>query len=573
MPSEVTIREIFHANILTCPPDTPLSDAAARMVEARCSSILVEDGGRILGIWTEQDALALDMGDAARFRRPISEAMSAPVKSICIDTSIGEATVRFREEGLRHFLVVDGHDEPCGIVSQTDVVINQGVEYFLSLREIESVFNRRHPTISAAAPLAEAVRAMHDERLDALIVQAADGGHGILTERDVVRLVGTGRVPAKVGDVASFPLATLALNASLYLARKMFVENRIRHLGVTGADGQLLGLVTFADILMNIELEYVRHLREALRETQASLAASDQRLRLAAKAFESTYEGILITDAHSVIESVNPAFTQITGYAPEEVIGRTPALLSSGRHDAAFYRDMREALENGGHWQGEICNRRKNGEIYVEWLTINAVRDNDDRISHYVGVFTDFTTRKAAEEHMRFLAHHDALTGLPNRILLTERLRRAIPHARRNARKVAVIFLDLDKFKAVNDAHGHNAGDHLLRLVAQRLVGSVRGEDTVARLAGDEFVVVLEDLASEVNVPPIVIKLVESLAVPAFFEGEEVQVTASIGISLYPDDGDDPDELVRNADLAMYRSKEKGGNLFHFFGEPEREGE
>lgn len=570
MSNEITIREIFHPDILTCLPDTPLADAARRMVEARCSSILVEDRGRIVGIWTEQDALALDVGDEAQFQRPISEAMSSPVKTLAIDTPIGEAAVRFHEEGLRHFLVVDATGEPRGIVSQTDVVINQGIEYFLSLREVESVFTRRHRTIPAAAPLAEAVRTMRAERLDALIV-TRNGGHGIITERDVVRLVGNGRVPATVGDAASFPLATLPLSASLYLARKMFVDKRIRHLGVTGSDGELQGLVTFADILMNIELEYVHHLREALRESQASLALSDQRVRLAAKAFESTYEGIVVTNPRHVIESVNPAFTQITGYAAEEVIGLTPAVLSSGRHDAAFYRGMREALEDGGHWQGEICNRRKNGEIYVEWLTINAVRDNDDRLTHYVGVFTDFTTRKAAEEHMRFLAHHDALTGLPNRVLLKERLRRAIPHARRNARKVAVVFIDLDSFKAVNDALGHNAGDHLLRLVAQRLVGSVRGEDTVARLAGDEFVVVLEDLANEVSVPPVVAKLIDSLSVPAFFEGEEVQVTASIGISIYPDDGDDPDELVRNADLAMYRSKEKGGNLFHFFAEPGRD--
>ena len=565
MHAEITIREIIQPGVLSCAADTPVADAARRMVEAQCSSIMIEEDGSFIGIWTEQDALALDLADAAMFQAPIAQFMSSPVKTLAIDTGIGEAALRFREEDVRHFLVTETSGEPCGIISQTDIVINQGIEYFISLREIKSVFNSRHRIVPGTMPIAEAVREMNLGRLDAIVVQCPERGNGILTERDVVRLISSCQPHATVAELASCPLITLPLNASLYQTRKLFVEKRIRHLGVTDGDDELLGLITFSDILANIEHEYVRHLREALRESEASLAVSNQHLRLAATAFDSTFEGIVVTNTANVIESVNPAFTQITGYKAQEVIGKTPAILSSGRHDSAFYRAMYEALAQTGHWQGEICNRRKNGEIYVEWLTINAVKNKDGNVTNYVAVFTDFTTRKAAEEQMRFLAQHDALTGLPNRNLLRERLLRAIPHAQRNGKKLAVIFLDLDDFKEINDQFGHDAGDQMLRVVAQRLSDGVRAEDTVARLGGDEFIVVLEEMSDDGNIPTIVGKIIATLAAPVTFHGREMSIATSVGICLYPDDGQSADELVKNADVAMYRAKEKGRNSFHFF--------
>lgn len=565
MQSEISIRDILHGGLLCCPPETSVTEAARLMVAARCSSILVEDQGRIVGIWTEQDALDLDVADPAVGTIPVARSMSSPVKTLAIDTGIGEAALRFREEKVRHFLVVDGRGERRGIVSQSDIVINQGIEYYIALREIASVFSQRHSVVAGSQPLAAAIRQMRQERLDAVIVNCPQRGPGILTERDVVRLLGSGNVAAAAADAASYPLITLPVNASLFHARKLFMERQIRHLGVTGEDGELLGLMTFADILANIEHEYVHHLREALRESEQRLAASNHHLRLAAKAFESTFEGILVTDADYVIESVNPAFTRITGYTSADVIGRTPSLLASGRHDAEFYRQMYRALDTAGYWQGEICNRRKNGEVYVEWLTINAVRDGDDRITNYVAVFTDFTTRKAAEEQMRFLAQHDALTGLSNRSLLRDRLVRAIPHAHRNGRKLAVIFLDLNDFKIINDTLGHEAGDHTLKAVAQRLIGCVRAEDTVARLGGDEFILLLEELGSAADAVPVVDKIVEAIGQPIGFDGRELRVSTSVGISIYPDHGTEPDELVRHADAAMYQAKADGSSAYRYF--------
>lgn len=573
MSTEITIERIIHSDMLTCAPDTLLSEAAQRMVKARCSSILVAKDGAIVGIWTEHDALALDMSAPQAFQAPIAQHMTAPVKTIHVNTGLGEAAQRFREEKVRHFLAVDDAGEHRGIVTQTDIVANQGIEYYLSLRKVKSVLNDKHPVISSTEPLDAAVKAMHAGRFDALLVQYPDGSHGILTERDVMRLIGGSKPPASAGELASRPLVCVAVDASLYHTRKLFTEKRIRHLGVTGSDGHLLGLVTFSGLLESIEHDYVRQLRETLKELERSLALSQQHHRLATKVFESTFEGIMVTNARNIIESVNPAFTQITGFMAHEVIGKTPAILSSGRHDALFYRKMHEELAANGHWQGEIWNRRRNGEIYPEWLTINTVRNDGGQIVNHVGVFSDITKRKAAEEQILFLAHHDGLTSLPNRGLFVDRLRHAIAHAHRNREKVAVMYLDLDQFKQINDTLGHHMGDQLLQVVAQRLTACVREDDTVARLGGDEFTIILEAIAHAGDVSPVAQKIIDALSQPMRLDGNELAVTVSIGVSLYPVDSEEPDDLIKYADTAMYVAKKTGRNNFQFFAAAMKEQE
>ena len=564
--AEPTLRRILQQKLLSCAPTTPVAEAARRMAEAHCSSILIEDQGRVVGIWTERDALNVSPADEMCCQVPIGKFMSSPVKTLHVDTRLGEAALRFREENLRHFLVVDDGGQQLGIVSQTDIVFNQGIEYFISLREVKSVFTRKLLLVPAAMPAELAMREMRQSGFDALIVERSGGEKGILTERDVVRLISGGDLSLPVGGAATFPLISIAAKASLFQARKHFIEHDIRHLGVSGDDGELLGLITFSDILANIELEYVRQLKETLREREEILAISHKQLRLAARAFESTFEGILVTDADHVIESVNPAFTMITGYRAHEVIGKRPSLLASGRHDRAFYDAMYDALGKTGHWQGEVWNRRSDGQVYVEWLTINVVKNDAGKVSNYVAVFSDITNRKAAEERMSFLAQHDALTSLPNRVLLGDRLARAIAHAQRNKLRLAVVFLDLDDFKLVNDSIGHHAGDRVLQVVAQRLISCVRSEDTVARLGGDEFVVVIEELGKDTDVSEIAAKILDAMAQPFHLESRSLNVRCSIGISLYPDAGATPEELIRHADAAMYQAKGKGANTFHLAG-------
>ncbi|RTZ75878.1 MAG: bifunctional diguanylate cyclase/phosphodiesterase [Gammaproteobacteria bacterium] len=293
----------------------------------------------------------------------------------------------------------------------------------------------------------------------------------------------------------------------------------------------------------------------------------EERLRLAASVFENTDEGVVITDAHGDIVEVNRAFTEIMGYSREEVIGRNPRMWRSGRHEESFYRDMWHALRKVGRWRGEVWNRRKNGEVFPEWLTISSVTDANGALTHFVGVFSDISQIKHSQEQLDYLAHHDALTGLPNRLLLNERLEQAIRHAHRHRSQMALLFVDLDRFKHINDSLGHPAGDQLLRLVAEKFVEVVRQDDTVARIGGDEFVLLLEEMDHAEDVIAVVEKLMGVFATPFHLDGQDVRMTASLGISLYPRDGTDPATLMRNADAAMYRAKEAGRDTFQFYKE------
>ncbi|MHA6495520.1 EAL domain-containing protein [Pseudomonas borbori] len=289
------------------------------------------------------------------------------------------------------------------------------------------------------------------------------------------------------------------------------------------------------------------------------------KLQQAATVFESTAEGVMITDTQQRIVAVNRAFTEITGYSEDEALGATPQLLASGQHDSAFYSTMWHQLEAHGHWQGEIWNRRKNGEPYPELLTINAVFNKAGQITHFVGVFSDITSLKHAQARLDHQAHHDPLTGLPNRLLFETRLRAALEHSRTDNHQGAVLFIDLDRFKHINDSLGHPVGDQLLTGIAGRLKSQLRDIDTVARLGGDEFIILLPGLHNAQDAQLVASKLLDCFA-PAFqVDDHDLFISASIGVSLYPDDGQDVATLVKNADAAMYHSKAKGRNRIEFY--------
>ncbi len=286
---------------------------------------------------------------------------------------------------------------------------------------------------------------------------------------------------------------------------------------------------------------------------------------LASTVFQAADEGIMVTDAHNRIEAVNPALSRITGYASEEVIGRNPRVFSSGWHDAAFYGAMWEAIYRTGHWEGEIWNRRKSGEVYPEWLSVVVVRDEWGNHSRYVALFRDITQRKEMERRIVYRANHDALTGLPNRSLLFDRLNTTLARVQREGRGAVVLFVDLDRFKEANDRYGHEVGDQVLRITAHRLRTCVREADTVARYGGDEFVVLLGDLGDPLAPELVSRHLLERLAKPLRIDSVQVALSASVGIARYPDDGLTPEALLKSADSAMYAAKKSGRNTFRFF--------
>ncbi|MDY7117368.1 EAL domain-containing protein [Halomonas sp. SSL-5] len=297
--------------------------------------------------------------------------------------------------------------------------------------------------------------------------------------------------------------------------------------------------------------------------------ATEAQLRIAATAFE-THLGMLITDAEGAILRVNDTFTRITGYAEEEVLGRNPRLLSSGLHDDAFYAGLWDSVARHGSWQGEIWNRRRNGEVFPEWLTISAVRNAEVELTHYVATFSDLTERKAAEQEIHQLAFFDSLTGLPNRRLLMDRLEGVLRDSYRNGRFGALMFLDLDNFKQVNDTLGHHSGDQLLRSVARRLGAVVRDTDTLARLGGDEFALLLHDLGERPEAVAVIAervahKLLSALQAPVLLGGERLTVTGSLGITLCRDHETSLDEVLQQADMALFQAKGAGRNTLSFF--------
>ncbi|MGA7561807.1 MAG: sensor domain-containing diguanylate cyclase [Desulfobaccales bacterium] len=307
----------------------------------------------------------------------------------------------------------------------------------------------------------------------------------------------------------------------------------------------------------------------------------EAQMRLATMVFENAGEGILVTDRQSKVITVNQAFTEITGYAPEEIIGQTLELLQAEPPGAESPQNIWATLRTTGKWQGEIWYRRKNGEAFPAWLTLRAVGDQQGRIANYVGMLTDITFRRQAEDRLRYLATHDPLTGLANRYLFQDHLHQALAQARRSERSVAVMLMDLDRFKIINDTLGHAIGDLVLKEEAERLQGSIRESDTAARLGGDEFLVLLTELTDLEDTAWIAGKILEAMARPYVFDGQEYAVAASIGISLFPLHGEDPEVLIKNADTAMYCAKERGncwvfyapeaqgGDLLHLQGDPQ----
>ena len=333
-----------------------------------------------------------------------------------------------------------------------------------------------------------------------------------------------------------------------------------------------LGDLTQSFIAMNNAInQKIRQINEINASLEEKVATRTAALRVAATAFDSQ-ESLLITDADGVIVRVNKAFTESTGYLPEEAIGKTPRLLKSNRHASEFYHVLWDTLLRTGTWQGEIWNRRKNGEVFPKWLTISAVKGDDGMITHFVGSHIDITERKAADEEIKQLAFYDQLTQLPNRRLLLDRLAQALTSSTRSGKRGALMILDLDNFKSLNDTHGHDAGDRLLIEVAQRIVASVRPEDTVSRLGGDEYVVMVEDLDTDETFAAnqaemIAEKIRTALNQPyaLYRGGQEHHSTPSIGVTLFRGNEPPVDIILKQADMALYQAKTAGRNTVRFF--------
>jgi PAS domain S-box-containing protein len=411
MTREITVESILHAGeLLQCGPDTSVCEAAARMSERNCSSMLVMHEEKIVGIWTEHDALLMDLSDPAALALPISRVMSSPVKTLPAATTLGEAALRFKQEGIRHFIVVDETGRTMGLVTQTDVIKNQGVEFFVHLREVGSVMNRIPVVLPGDCTVADAARQIREHKHDAVVIESAER-MGILTERDIVRLIGQKRVACRVEEVAAFPLITVNADSSLYSAGSIFSEKRIRHLGVLGRNNQLVGLIAYSDLLASIEQDYVRELQIALRAQEYKLQESQQRLQAVEKVSldsEEKYLGIFrnIADpvflirveeaGRFVFEEVNPAFEKVVSLSQEHIRGKAPEQLFSAEMCAYFSNNFRACQSSVAPISYEEHLFIDGGESY--WMTTLApVRVENGQVLRMLGIAREITQRKRME--------------------------------------------------------------------------------------------------------------------------------------------------------------------------------
>ncbi|MDX3774336.1 EAL domain-containing protein [Chromatiaceae bacterium AAb-1] len=565
--NELVAGELISKVLVCCPAHTSLQDAARQMYQQQISCILVGSAEQILGIWTESDAKTLNLQDPATLAQPISNVMSSPVTCVDYDCSMSDAAALMKQKRIRRLLVKDQHQQPAGILTQTDIISHQRIEHYLMFRDVGSSISRPPLQIGSALDIEIAIQSMLQHSTDAAIVHFPDGSVGIITERDLVAMIASGTPFGTVAQLARKPLLSIHQETSLLHAVGLLKQHSYRHLGITNTQGELIGLLSYNDILQNVEYAYVNQLKAALDARDQALRTSADHLRLAHKVIEASLDAIMITDANGVIQSVNPSFTTLTGYTAAEAIGNTPAMLSSGKHDQAFYQDMWSELFQQGYWQGEIWNRRKNGEVYPEWLSVSAIKDEYGNINQFAAIFSDMTDRKTKEKQIHTLAYFDELTGLANRRLFLDRLQLALANARRHSHQMVVLFLDLDLFKRINDTLGHQAGDATLKEVAHRLSKTLRAGESAARLGGDEFTILLPECGKLSDAEQLAKRIVAQFEQPLQINQHELFLTASIGISVYPQHGNTADQLLKHADAAMYQAKESGRNQYAFYND------
>ncbi len=584
----ILLSEILTSSVKTAAPDAAISEVLAEMAALKISCIVVVDAERRpLGIFTERDTVRLLAERRGLGLLKMAEVMSTPPFSAAADIDFREAYRLLQERGFRHLVIVDGNGRLQGIVTEGDFLQHLDAGDLSEFKSAEKIMSRNIAAVDVDAPLAEAIGLMSRNRYSCVVVTREQLPYGIITERDEVRLAPTlvdiSDIP--VSSVVRTPLVTAHPGMPLPDAIKLMDQHNIRHLVITEHQ-QLLGLLTRHDLIKTMQGSYVHFLNETIQVQRKELfKLSQQRIlfKLHDAALAAAANAVLIADRHSVIQWANPAFARLTGYTLEETVGYNMGdLVKSGEQSAAFYNELWTTISNGRVWHGELINKRKDGTLYPEEMTITPVRVESDEITHFIAVKQDISERKRVEAEIHNLAFYDALTRLPNRRLLNDRLEQAMLSSKRSGRYGALMFLDLDNFKPLNDAHGHEVGDMLLREAARRISSCVREMDTVARFGGDEFVVILRELDADIAESAAQARIVAekirySLAEPYELKAQhdgraETTVkhccTVSIGVALFINHDATSGDIIKWADLAMYQAKAAGQNLIRFYDSP-----
>ena len=579
------LNDILTPTVKTVSPHAVISEVLGEMAALRISCVIAVDAERRpLGIFTERDAVHLLAKRCVLDSLKMNDVMSAPPFTALSEVDFREAYRMLQERGFRHLVVVDGDGCLQGIVTEGDFLHHLDTGDLSEFKSAEKVMSRNIITVDVGDTLTDAINLMSRNRYSCVVVTRDHVPYGILTERDVVKLAPSVVKVADmtVGSVVHTPLITAPPNMTLPDAIRRMEQYKIRHLVITEHD-KLLGLVTRHDLVKTLQGSYVQFLHETIQIQRKELFALSQQRRLFDlhdAALAAAANAILIADREAVILWANPAFSRLTGYTLEETIGNPiKDMVKSGEQSVEFYETLWNTILDGRVWRGELVNKRKDGALYNEEMTITPVRSESDEITHFIAVKQDISERKRAEEQIYDLAFHDTLTKLPNRRLLNDRLEQNMAASKRSNRYGALLFLDLDNFKPLNDAYGHDVGDLLLVEVARRISNCVREVDTVARFGGDEFVVILSELdedktESTTQASVVAEKIRVALAEPYVLtiqpDGNtgttvEHHCASSIGVVLFINHEATPGDIIKWADLAMYQAKAAGRNLIQFY--------
>lgn len=545
--NDLRVRDIMVHAPMTCPPDTPLAEAAGLMAERRISSILVSEGERLLGIWTEHDALGHEFGDPAATEIPISTVMSSPVATISSEASASDAALRFKQQGFRHFVVIDPGGAVAGLITQSDVVLNHGVEWFMRMQTVDSALQGAPLVAGPEESTAAAARRLHQSRSDAMVVRDPEGVIGILTERDVVRYIASRRPDCPAWEIASRPLQTVAHTESLFNARNLMIRQGFRHLGVVDAAAELVGLIGFANIIDSIEHGYVEELELALEERDSALRASEERYR----ALVELSPDAIAVHRDGELLFINPAGARLLGArSAEQLIGQSLIELLS--HEGGESIEQLICTETGSGCRQARLAPIDADQIDLEMSTRPITYADQDA---WQLILRDITERKRMEDELRRLATTDQLTGICNRPHFEALLDKAISGAGRYGRGFALLMFDLDHFKAINDHLGHDAGDRILCEVVDCLRPRLRDSDEFCRWGGEEFLVLAEE-----NNEPAALALAEKLRLTlreTVTSDVTGPATASFGVAVHRP-GETRMQLLKRADEALYRAKDKG---------------
>ena len=568
------IREIDPPQAVEVGPQASVYAAVAVMRRRNVSCILVTEGGKPQGIFTERNLVRLASQGMELKRLRMEEVMTSPVLTCGEREYVYKAFGTMLTSSIRHLVVVDDKGEVLGVVTLSNIIAVAGYEHFLELKRNRQVMSRELFTLPAEASVHEVLGLMARKEISCVIITRGGKAAGIITERDAAGLLTNGWDAGRhaVGEVMSAPLISVAQEHTVQDSARIMRLNGVRRLVVVDEEGDPVGIITQSDIILGLESKYIEVYKELIRlkdqELRATLSALEEKNLLLDGILTSSIDmGIVAMDTGFRITYSNPVAGEILGLAGDLVgrdlmdvqllephISARKPLVQEGavpRSTAPFTFER----ESGDRGRRSLQGR------------LSGIYDKQQQLIGYVLMLSDMTERKLAEETIRFIAYHDILTGLPNRVLLNERLYMELARAERHSSRFALMLIDLDRFKDVNDTLGHYAGDLLLKALSRRLKQLLRKSDTVARIGGDEFVIILSEVQNPENVLATARRILCELERGVSIEGREVKVTASLGIALYPDHGADADTLLRVADSAMYRAKElhrtsTGSNLF-----------